>query len=167
MTPIPRSVPHRQSPWRSRVPLPYANTTRVFRRAEPGAFAGKLVQTIFFGADRKFVSRFWNFFLTSEAYARKRTIASLRRNDLLLRGENGLRSDCANGPIRETQHTESGLRQRFQEGGCQKRPPFLFLLPGTILFESQRWRSGIRRTRHSSPEALAAAPCSRAGQMDS
>jgi hypothetical protein len=49
----------------------------------------------FSGVHRFFVLHFWNFFLTSGAHTRKRTIASLRWIDSLLRGENGSRSVCA------------------------------------------------------------------------
>src|ERR1700722_13386564 len=80
----------------------------------------------------------------------------------LLRGENGSRSDCANQA-----KVENVLKRGDRRGD---RPAFVFP-PGFAFGNCRGTRrkisSGHLRADHSSPEALAAAPCSRAGQMDS
>jgi hypothetical protein len=123
----------------------------------------------FSGVHRFFVSQFWNFFLTSGAHTRKRTLASLRWIGSLLRGENGSRSACANRPQQGNATHRGWSKKRFQTGRSHPWPPFLFCLPAVrkIVFETRAARSAIGRVPYSSPEALAAAPCSRAGQMDS
>jgi hypothetical protein len=123
----------------------------------------------FSGVHRFFVSQFWNFFLTSGAHTRKRTIASLRRIGSLLRGENGSRSECADWPHQGNATPRSRSKKNVSRRGAYKHKRPVFILPAVkkIIFEAFAGRSVIGRARHSSPEALAAAPCSRAGQMDS
>ena len=60
--------------------------------------------------------QFWNFFLTSGAHTRKRTIASLRWIGSLLRGENGSRSECANRPHKGNAAHRVGPEKTFPEG---------------------------------------------------
>src|SRR5580704_2221069 len=76
-----------------------ATTSRpLYCCASPTSFLEMFIREIFFAMHLFFVSQFWNFFLTSGAHTRKRTIASLRSIGSLLRGENGSRSACANRP---------------------------------------------------------------------
>ena len=81
----------------------------------------------------------------------------------LLRGETGLRSECAQAQ-QETQVPELGPRKRFHAGrpGNVETPRFYFSFNVHESIVSAEFL-----TYYSSPEALAAAPCSRAGQMDS
>jgi hypothetical protein len=85
---------------------------------------------------RFLVSQFWNFFLTSGAHTRKRTIASLRWAGSLLRGENGSRSECANRPHQGNAPRRVRSKKTFPKGRPHQRPPFfIFYL-----------RAGLSRT---------------------
>src|SRR5579862_1076911 len=72
-----------------------------------------------------FVSHFWNFFLTSGAHTRKRTIASLRWIGSLLRGEMVHGANARIGSSGKRGHRAS-FKKRFQKGRPLQRPPFLF-----------------------------------------
>lgn len=132
-------------------------------------FAAKLREGIFSNTSSYFSFRtFQNFFLTSGAHTRKRQIASLRRIGSLLRGEIGSRSECANRPPQGNANRVRSEENVFRTG----RPgmtgaPFLFSPPAMNSAYSKVRTVAFRRGGYSSPEALAAAPCSRAGQMDS
>ena len=74
------------------------------------------------------------------------------------------------GHIGETQHTEVGLGKNVcTRGGHVRGRPFLFSSSesGRIVFETRAHWNVAGLACYSSPDALAAAPCSRAGQMDS
>jgi hypothetical protein len=119
---------------------------------------------------RFFISQFWNLFLTSGAHTRKRTIASLRWIGSLLRGENGLRSECANRQhLGNATHRGRSKKNVSKRGGRIIGRPFCILRASCskFPFEPETRRRVFGQARYSSPEALAAAPCSRAGQMDS
>src|SRR5258708_22102240 len=88
----------------------------------------------FSGVHRFFVLQFWNFFLTSGAHTRKRTLASLRRIGSLLRGENGSRSECAKWLHKGNAALRVGSKKTFPDGALVKASaPFLFLTTDSCL----------------------------------
>ncbi len=93
-------------------------------------------QNNFSGVHRFFVSQFWNFFLTSGAHTRKRTIASLRWIGSLLRGENGSRSECANRPHQGNATHRVRSKKTFPKGRPHPWPPFFISCASRIVLSS-------------------------------
>ena len=148
--------------------------TRQFCVSDKAAFVARITARNYFLPIASLFSflHFWNFFLTSAALTRKRTIASLRWIGSLLRGENGSRSDCANRPRQGNARHRVRSEENVSNRAATSVPPFFICscraAVRIVLAGSTRPEAvPAPPARYSSPEALAAAPCSRAGQMDS
>jgi hypothetical protein len=116
------------------------NTMRIFAELSGPELLRSSATKYFSGVHRVFIMQSWNFFLTSGAHTRKRTIASLRWAGPLLRGENGSRSVCANWQQKGNATHRVKSRKTFPNGALTNGAP-RFILPassGKIVCEARQ-----------------------------